>query len=159
MTKETTYRVNFADCYVLSNKRDKAFIETFLNHFLPHRKAYATEYEVPQFAEHPTTLFQSADELIAYLEVNQNELHAIYWYNLEEGGLTGAMCLFTSDGQVIFGITCKTLHPDTTNEAHYLQALLHFCNSTQGLIEYDTPAARDTAAFLQRITAQKETKG
>lgn len=151
MTNQKVEQVNFADCYVLTNQRTLTFIFSFLDHFLPNRQAYASEFEIPQHADPPEILFTSDKELIAYLESHPNERHAIYWENKEVSQLRAAMCLFTSDGQVIVGLTCETNYPDTTIEQHYLKQLQEFCNSTIGLIEYDTPAAKDTADFLQRI--------
>ena len=154
MTDQKKYQVNFADGYVLTNKMTKEFIISFLNNFLPNRQEYTDSYEIPQFSDNPTKIFKSANELIEYLEQNKNEIHAIYWYNKEESKLRGVMCLFTSDGHIIPGFVCETLYPDTTLESKYLKDLMNFCNSTKGLIEYQTPAARDTEEFLQRIEAQ-----
>src|SRR5438094_9095997 len=114
-------QINFADCYVLTNKRNRNFIFSFLNHFLPNRQEYGHLFEIPQFSENPTIVFKTADELIDYLVENKHEIHAIYWYNKEESKLRGAMCLFTSDGQVILGLTCETNYPDTTIESNYIE--------------------------------------
>lgn len=146
-----TQPVNFADCYVLTNQRTYTFLLAFLNHFIPQREAYATAFEVPQHADPPEKVFTAAEDLMVYLESHPNEVHAIYWENKEASQLRAAMCLFTSDGQVIVGLTSETHYPDTSIERHYLKQLQEFCNSTIGLIEYDTPAAQDTAAFLQRV--------
>ena len=149
-----TEPVNFADCYVLTNQRTLSFILSFLNTFLPKRSTYALEFEVPQYAESPDIVYASAEELIAYLEKHPHEVHAIYWENKEESQLRAAMCLFTSDGQVIMGLTTITHFPDTTVEKHYLKQLEAFCHSNIGLIEYDTPAAKDSAEFLLRVEKQ-----
>src|SRR6478672_2658951 len=155
MKDQGTYKVNFADCYVLTNKRTKDFIYAFLDTFLPERTANASTYTVPQFSENPIVTFDTAAQLITYLEENKNELHAIYWSNAKEEKLRGAMCIFTSDGQLITGLYCETRHPDTAIEKSFLQQLMQFCNSNTGLIEYETPAAEDTAEFLQRVNAYK----
>jgi hypothetical protein len=145
-----TDRINFADCYVLTNQRTYIFLLSFLNHFLPKREAYASEYEVPQHADHPDQVFTASEDLITYLESHPHEAHAIYWENKEVSTLRAGMLLFTSDGQVIVGLTSETHYPDTYLEESCLQQLKDFCNSSIGLIEYDTPAAKDTAEFLQR---------
>ena len=143
--------INFADCYVLTHHRTQAFILSFLNHFLPNRIPYASAYEVPQHADPPDIVFQSDTALITYLEAHPQERHAIYWENKDASAIKAGMCLFTSDGQVIMGLTCETHDPDITLETHCLEVLKEFCESRTGLIEYDTPAAQDTAAFLERI--------
>lgn len=144
-------QLNFADCYVLTNQRNYIFLLSFLNHFLPEREAHTNEYEVPQHAEHPDHVFTASEDLITYLENHPKEVHAIYWQNKQVSTVRAGMCLFTSDGQVIVGLTSVTYYPDTTLEDSCLQQLKEFCNSSIGLIEYDTPAAKDTAAFLQRV--------
>jgi hypothetical protein len=159
MTDKQQKHVNFADCYVLTDRRTKDFITSFLEKYLPNRQEYTDVYEVPQFSDRPTIIFKTADELIEYLEANQFEVHAIYWYNKEEDAqLRGTMCLFTSDGKVIMGIFCESLFPDISIEEHYFKDLRNFCGSTIGLIEYETPAARDTGEFLKRVQSSKEKK-
>lgn len=153
--KETPQQtVYFADCYVLTHRRDKDFILSFLDHFLPQREEYTDEYELPQFAEHPVIVFPSAGQLLDYLEHAPHEVHAVYWYNPHEAPVRAAMCLFTSDGQVIVGLTCEASLPDTASEQNYLQEMMVFCRSTIGLIEYEKPAPKDTKELLQRIDAQ-----
>jgi hypothetical protein len=162
MTEKQQKHVNFADCYVLTDKRTKDFITSFLNKYLPNRREYTDVYEVPQFSGNPAIVFQTADDLIGYLEVHKNEVHAIYWYNqVEDVQMRGTMCLFTSDGQVIMGIFCESLFPNTSIEDYYFKDLQDFCGSTAGLIEYETPAAHDTGEFLQRVQnyQQKQGKG
>ncbi|MCU7550980.1 hypothetical protein OCK74_17815 [Chitinophagaceae bacterium LB-8] len=158
MTDKKHHKVNFADCYVLTNKRTKEFIMSFLNKYIPNRKEYTDVYEVPQFAEDPVLVFKSADELIEYLEHSKHEVHAIYWYNEVEEILRGTMCLFTSDGQVIVGIFCESLFPDNSIEEKYFNDLKEFCGSNIGLIEYETPAAKDTDDFLRRVNEYMQNK-
>ena len=158
MKEPITPKVNFADCYVLTNKRTKDFIYAFLNAFLPERTENASTYTVPQLSENPIVTFDTAEPLITYLEKNKRELHAIYWSNIKEEKLRGAMCIFTSDGQLITGLYCETRHPDTAIEKSFLQQLMQFCNSNTGLIEYATPAAEDTAEFLERVYANEQNR-
>ena len=154
MIDQTPTQVNFADCYVLTNKRTKAFITSFLETFLMNRQEVAKQYAIPQFSEHPSRVLHAAEALIEYLEQHPTEPHAIYWLNKNESTLRGAMCIFTSDSQVIVGLYCETRRPDTTIEQHYLKALKDFCGTTEGLVLYEEPAPQDTAAFLERLETQ-----
>lgn len=154
MPDSPKHTVHFADCYVLSHHRTKDFITSFLDRFLPQREEYTDTYELPQFAEDPIIVFSSAGQLMDYLEHSLFTLHAIYWYNPQEGPVRAAMCLYTSDGQVILGLTCETLHPEKSTEEGYLKQAMDFCRSTVGLIEYEKPAPKDTREFLERIAAQ-----
>jgi hypothetical protein len=156
MKAPATHTVNFADCYVLAHRRTKGFITSFLDRFLPRREQYTDTYEVPQFAEHPTIVFQSDSQLLDYLEHDLHTVHAIYWYHPQEETIRAAMCLFTSDGQVILGLTCETLYPDTRIEQECLAAIMDFCRSTVGLIEYEKPAPKDTEDMLRRIAAKEQ---
>ena len=138
---------------MLTHFRTKAFIAAFLDRFLPQREEYTDTYELPQFSEHPIIVFSSAEQLMDYLEHAPYHLHAIYWYNPQEGPIRAAMCLYTSDGQAILGLTCETLHPDKSKEEEYLKQAMGFCRSATGLIEYEKPAPKDTHEFMQRIAA------
>jgi hypothetical protein len=148
--------LKFADCYVLTPNRTTAFIHSFLQTFLPLRQEYEPTYTLPQFSETPEKTFASAQELMEYLEQNSQVQYAFYWRNNEATALRGAMCFYTSDGQLIVGVFCESLFPETRIEEGYLQKLQQFCNSTYGLIEYETPAAEDTQPFLERVEAYKK---
>jgi hypothetical protein len=154
MQEPPKHTVHFADCYVLAHQRTKEFILSFLERFMPQREEYTDTYELPQFSEHPVIVFSSAGQLMDYLEHSPYTVHAIYWFNPKEEPIRAAMCLYTSDGQVILGLTCETLHPDKSQEEGYLKEAMRFCRSTLGLIEYEKPAPKDTGEFLERIAAQ-----
>jgi hypothetical protein len=153
MTAPAQHPIRFADCYVLARQRTRGFVLSFLDRFLPQRQEYTDAYEVPQFAGHPEVVFPSAGELLDYLEQHPGEVHAVYWFNPQEVPFRAAMALFTSDGQVILGLTCETLYPDTHIEQDCLAAIMDFCQSTVGLIEYEKPAPKDTGDLLQRIAS------
>ena len=128
------YEGYYADCYVLTNKRTKHFIQSFLNKFIPDRQEQADEYEIPQYSDNPSMIYKTADELIDHLEKNVTVVHTIYWSNNNKSEIKGAMCFFTNDGQTILGMSCETKYPDTTIEDNCLKDLMNFCDSTQGLI-------------------------
>jgi hypothetical protein len=151
MADQRKSQVNFADCYALTSKRTKEFILSFLDKFVPDREEYTHTYEVPQFSDNPSVVFSSDVQLMEYLEKNKSEKHAIYWSKKKENTLRGAMCLFTSDGQIILGLYCETHDPDTSIETGYLQQIMNFCDSSQGLILYKEPAPRDTRDFLEKV--------
>lgn len=148
-------QTNFADCYVLTPNRTSSFIRAFLDHFLRRRSEYSSTYEVPQASEPPTVTFNSAEELLHYLEQNTSQPYTLYWSNTEEGKLRGAMCLYTPDSHVILNLFCETSFPDDALERRYLKELMDFCGSPYGLIEYELPAPRDAAEFMRRITGQE----
>jgi hypothetical protein len=84
MPEPKTKQVRFADCYVLTDQRTTVFLHSFLDAFIPYRKEYTHNYEIPQYAEVPELVLSSAGELITYLEQNGETPHAIYWSNTAE---------------------------------------------------------------------------
>ena len=150
MKKE--YEGYFADCYVLVPHRTREFIDSFLNNFIPNRIESAEEYEIPQYANNPIAIFKSASELIDYLVEKTNEIHTIYWHNMDKSEIRGAMCFFTNDGYVIAGLYSETTFPDTTIEDNLLYDLKNFCKSNNGFITYEEPAPHNATDFLKRMS-------
>ena len=148
MTEKIGY---YADCYILSEKRTSEFIQTFLDKFIPNRHESADEYEIPQYSDEPKVLFRSAVELMDYLSINKNEVHTVYWANNDKGDIKGAMCFFTNDGQVILGLYCDTMYPDTSIEDNVFADLTSFCESSNGYITYEEPTTHNTTEFLERV--------
>ena len=93
------------DCYVLVQGRSKSFADKFLDHFLPHRRETASEYEVPQHADSPRVVYKTADELLLALEDQPAECHAIYWANTDPGRLRTAIVAPTNDGGTVYGLS------------------------------------------------------
>jgi hypothetical protein len=149
----TEFKGYYADCYILSEKRTKAFIQSFLDTFLPSRQEVAFEYEVPQYSNIPKYVFKTAIELIDYLTKKTDEVHTVYWSNKDKTDIKGAMCFFTSNGQVILGIYCETKYPDTSIEDKILADLKLFCGNSNAYITYEEPATHDTKEFLERVKA------
>jgi hypothetical protein len=145
------YTGYFADCYVLTDKRSKNFIHSFLDRFIPNRQENAEEYEVPQYADRPTVIYKTADQLIEHLVNNKNDVHTIYWTNTTQSDIRGAMCFFTNDGQLIVGLYCSTKSPDTTIENKYLEKLQEFCQSKSSYIAYEEPPPQNTLEFLEKV--------
>ncbi len=151
MTDKNEYHGYFADCYVLTNKRTKQFIYSYLNNYIPNRHETANEYEFPQNSDNSTIIFRTAEELIDHLEKNKNDIHTIYWSNNDKSEIRGAMCFFTNDGQLIAGLYCETKSPDTTIEERHFMDLKNFCDSDIGYIDYEEPASHDTIEFLKKV--------
>ena len=96
----------YADCYVLTNNRTKNFVDGFLENFIPKRKEQVEVYEVPQHRGKMEIEFDSADNLIQYLESNLKIEHIIYWDNLDDKEPRFASCFFTDDNNLILGLSC-----------------------------------------------------
>ena len=95
----------FADVYVLAKSRSEAAVVEFLAHFAPQREQSAGEYWVPQHADSPRHLFRAASEVITYCCRHPTETQSIYWRRFGDGELAHVMVFFTSDAQLIFGLS------------------------------------------------------
>lgn len=139
----------YADCYVLTDKRNKETITDFLEEFIPHRKETADEYQIPQFSYNPKIVFVKAQELIDYAIANKEIEQSIYWNNTNENDkLRSAMCFFTKDGYLILGISCITTNPNTSIEDYYLAKLKKYLQTDIGYIDYENPPANNKDEFI-----------
>lgn len=141
----------YADCYVLSETWTSKFIFSFLDRFLPNRQEGADEYEIQQYSDMPKFVFKTAVELIDHLSINKDQVHTIYWSNTANTDIKGAMCYFTNTGQLILGLYCNTMYPDTTIEDKVLAELKYFCGNSNGYITYEEPVTLDMTEFLERV--------
>lgn len=116
MNKSEEYKGYFADCYILSSQKSKSYILDFLNYFIPNREESADEYEVPQYGNKTDLVFSSSMELIDFLVEKHQEPYTIYWKNTDKSDLIGSMCFFTTDGNIILGISTETKFPNTEIE-------------------------------------------
>ncbi|MBO6496816.1 MAG: hypothetical protein JJ978_14700 [Roseivirga sp.] len=147
----TDIKEYFADCYVLTDQRNKEHILRFLDHFIPDRKETADEYEVPRYSTQPSRIFRKAENLISYLSENKSEPHGIYWSNTQEGYLRNAQVFFTNDGYLILGISCYTKYPNTEIEESFHKELLHLCSSEYGYITYEDIPPLNSLEFKKKV--------
>lgn len=146
----------YADCYVLTNNRTKKFVDGFLNTFIPNRKEQTDIYEVPQYGKEKVEEFNSADNLIEYLELSANAPHTIYWENLDDKEPRFANCFFTDDNNLIVGLSCEA---DDKTEDELLLKLMDYCGTKMGYITYEQPAPRNSHEFIEivrRANAQQK---
>lgn len=136
----------YADCYVLTNNRTRNFVDKFLETFIPKRKEQADVYEVPQYGKETEKEFDSADNLIQYLELNSNIAHTIYWKNLEGEEPRFASCFFTDDNNLIVGLSCNA---DDKTEDELLMGLMNYCGTDIGYITYEQPAPQNSREFMK----------
>lgn len=141
----------FADCYVLTNRRTKEFINSFLDKFVPLRHERSNIYEVPLYTKETKNTFETSADIIDYLIENKHEIYTIYWANNENSDIRIAMCFFTDDDNLIVGISCETMYPDTFIEDKVFNDLKIFCNSDKGYITYEEPTVHNTKEFLEIV--------
>jgi hypothetical protein len=131
----------FYDIYVLSADRTRGAIDRFLDHFAPQREESATEYEVPQYASAPTSVFQHAHEIIDYCVVHPHAAHAIYWRSLAAGDPAHVMVFFTLDAGMILGMSVSR------DPQRWLDTLLAFAESDSGYVGFEEPPPTTIAEF------------
>ena len=151
MSENSGYRGYYADCYVLSDNRTTEFVREFLEEFLPQRKESADEYFVPMYSNNPKRRFNEATKLIDYLCLNSSFENTIYWSNSSKSEPKGAMCFFTDDGKIIFGLYCNTKYENTEIEDHILTKMKKFIGSEVGLITYEEPAPHNSKEFHRMV--------
>jgi hypothetical protein len=150
MTDKKEYQGYFADCYVLSKNRTIDFINDFLDTFLPNRQESADEYEVPQYSDNPTEIFDNATDALKFLVDNPNFEHAIYWNNPDKSDLRGVELFFTNDGFVVIGIYCETMYPNTDIEDRFYKQLTEFSGSEIGYITYEDTPPFNSQEFIDK---------
>jgi len=153
MSATEKYQDGFADCYVLTDKRATVWIDRFLDKFVPNREQRSEEFEIPQYSNNPTIIFEKDSELIDYLVKNKNEKHTLYWMNKDKADLRGVMIFFTIDGHMIPGISCNMLATDDSIEEGYLRELKEFWGTDKGYITFEQPAPHDKDEFLKIVNS------
>ena len=139
----------YSDIYIITEKRDKATVEDFLQHFLPQREESADEYEVPQYSEKSEIIFKKAPELVEFCEVNKNIEHSIYWRALGGAKPEHGMVFYLADGNTIFGLST-----DAENQ-QYAKSLPDemktFFKVSHGYIGHEAPPdVNNYAEFLEQ---------
>ena len=128
----------YADIYVLGRKRCPDAIIGFLDHFLPSRRESADEYEVPQYSKAPHTVFNTADNLIAFCCQNPKEPHTSYWQSEAED--EHAEVFFLKDGGLIFGISTPADNHSKVDAVS--NELVRFFDTDEVIVTYeDLPPA------------------
>jgi len=134
----------FADIYIAVKTRSKKEGIEFLNQFLPLRAESADEYEFPQYSKETEREFETVENLMTFLEKNNQAEYNLYWKNLDESNPNKhGMLFYTKDNAIIFGISRDAEiggHSDTRNEDECLKLMKEYFKTNIGYITYeDTP--------------------
>lgn len=160
--KTDDYLGGYADCYIITENRTKEYLYRFLDRFLPERHVFLDEFEIPASANDSRKIFCTIDELLDYLE-KQPKIHCyISWKNLTDDELPFAECMFTNDGFLILGLTCKRKHQQDSVDPflvdygiakNYFQQLQEFASGATGYITVETPPPENRIEFLKECQA------
>lgn len=136
----------YADIYVIKKSRSKTLAEAFLNYFLPKRVENTNVYELPRFGNQVKLTFESADELMIYLEENPIAEQCIYCKNPDTKSLNRyGMIFYTPDSYMIFGISRYI------KEKEGLEELKEFLNTETGYITYECPPENTYVEFIDAV--------
>lgn len=102
---------------------------------------------MPQYGKTTAHVFHHSDAIIDYLTVNSNEPYSLYFKNRNESEIHFAMLFFTSDGNLIIGIS--TPAGNSTQEQNVLKQLLEFAESDAGYITYEEPPPYSADTFRE----------
>jgi len=140
------------DLYTLAGERtiDSAlrFIEAF-THGLDETRQ---EYEFPQFAPDPESVFFATREIAAQLMVRPHEEYSLYWRRppgLDAGEtaslVTAAMLFFNKDGSMVAGVSVASDDPHVL--AAHLERLARSVGGRYGYCVHDQPPAGNGNLF------------
>ena len=142
----------YSDIYVISEKRDSRTIDAFLDRFLAKREESADEYEYPQYADNPETVFRNVSEIIAKCIENKTAEYGIYWRATENAEPEHAMVFFLSDGHVIYGLSTDASHQSYAKQL--LSELKDLLGSQLGYIGHEaSPDVTNLHEFKLQIEA------
>lgn len=144
----------YADIYVIKKDRSKRNGLEFLDRFLPNRKESTDEYLIPQFSEKPIKVFEKAEKLMEFLELETSYTQAIYWSNLEsESPNAHGMLFYTKDGCIIYGISRDANEIEAYRTAETcLKEMQVFLQTDKGYITYECPPEDTYEEFLTKVT-------
>ena len=144
----------YADIYVISDKRDSVTVNRFLNHFLPKREESSDGYGVPQFSDSPELMFTRVNELVEFCSNNRNIEHFIYWRALNQNKPEHGMVFYLQDGYVIYGLSTDTNNSKFTQKL--LKDLQEHIGSNLGYIAFEeAPDVDNLDEFKQQILCHK----
>ena len=141
MNKQAAYQGYFADCYVLSAKRNVEFLNAFIQRFVPKGRVILS---CAPGSDEPFS--ESLDSVLNHLAANSDAPYKIYIEQADDSGFRGAQLFFTRDGQVILGVYCETMHPNTTIEDRFFSELKEFTGEERGFIGYEEEMPFDSEA-------------
>jgi len=134
----------FADVYVLADSRTEAAVVGFLTHFAPEREQTADEYWIPQHADSPQQIIRDAYEVVSYCCCHSTEAQSIYWRRIGDDDPAHLMVFFTSDTQLIFGLSVSETAAD-----QFLAELRKYAHSDIGYIAFESPPPETAVEFRQ----------
>lgn len=142
---------NCPQIYALARERSAHVVASFRNEIIPGFVEAASDYVFPQFGDKPVCVCDAADEVIDILMAHPDEPYSLYWTNPNENeDVNLGMLFFTSDGELVLGLSLKTLDREVISKhRHRLKSILDIrCD----YVDYSDGLPPQTAeAFLKEM--------
>jgi hypothetical protein len=138
-----------ADIYALGRERRPEAIARFVEHFRISPMDSAEGYAVPRFSEAPRTVFERADELIAYCCESPTEAYSLYSSRATDGGR--AMIFFLEDGGLIYGLSTPAENPSRVDAL--ASELERFLETEEVIVTYETLPPDSVDAFRRLLAS------
>lgn len=108
----------------------------------------ADEYEIPQYSDSPFIVYKTANEIIEFMEKNIEYRYGLYWRSKKESEPKYAMVFYTTDGEMILGLSVYSF--DDMAE-HFLKKLKEFSDSKFGYYIAESPPFETAEEFRKSI--------
>jgi hypothetical protein len=133
----------WTDIYTLTEHRQPALINSFLQTFLPERAESADDYAVRCSSEGGTLNISQVSTAIQYCCQHSMAELAVYWRNTGPGDPRAAMVFFTTDQHLILGLSVA----NESAAPEYLKRLKLLADSEYGYMAYEEPRILNAVGF------------
>jgi len=135
----------YFDFFFLLTGRDQSKLAGLVKAVLERPEPMAVEYEFPQYE--PTTVFKTADQLMAHLETSLHADYSLYWRDAARKSYNASLHYF-EDGGVAIGVSI----PGVTTPSVELKRLGALVGSDIGYggIEENPPGSSEALAERAR---------
>jgi hypothetical protein len=135
------------ELYALGSGRSAELVKSFLARFLPDRQSALVEYPVPELSDTPVHIFETEDEILAYLERHADEPYGLYW-NDASATSRQAMVFYLRDGGAVFGLAEFSTSPNDR-----LRELASFVEASHWMLGSEERPPDTSAEFIRHCEA------
>lgn len=138
----------YIESYYLVNNRKSKVILNFIENFSIVKKEIADGYPVPQNSNFTERTFHSDEELLTFLEANQNYDYDIYWENeYMESVIKQFSIHFTDDGKMIIGVAIVGNELNSKDSVKLFKEIKNYLNSSIACITSEEPPPTNSIEF------------
>lgn len=138
----------YIESYYLINSRKSKIILNFIETFSIVKKEIADEYLVPQNSNFTERTFYSDEELLSFLEANQNYDYDIYWENEHTKSVIKQFSVhFTDDGKMIIGVAVVGNELNSKDTVKLFKEIKNYLNSSIACITSEEPPPTNSVEF------------